>query len=110
MITFQLQNKENMMKKLTSYLLIITFPLLLTACSGFFDKDNTPPPAALTQYKAEIKPRLLWTARAGSGSRNENIKLAPAINSEAIYTSSANGVVTSINRLNGQSNWRWMYK
>lgn len=94
------------MKKFVSYFLIISFTLFLTACSGFFDKDNTPPPAALTQYQPEIKPRLLWTAKAGSGSRSEHIKLAPAINREAIYTSSTNGVVTSINRLNGQIKWQ----
>lgn len=94
------------MKKLIPYLLIITFTLFLTACSGFFDKDNTPPPAALTEYKPEIKPHLLWSAKAGAGSRDENIKLTPAINSAAIYTSSANGIVTSINRLNGQINWQ----
>jgi outer membrane protein assembly factor BamB len=79
--------------------------LLLTACAGFFDKDNTPTPTPLTPFTAEIKPTLLWSAKVGSGSNDTYLKLSPSLSGDAIYTSSANGVVTATNKHNGNTFW-----
>lgn len=88
------------------YFLIAAAALQLSACGTLFEKDNTPEPKALTQFNPEIQPRLLWSTRAGSGSGDEYLKAAPAVTDSAIYTASLNGTVTSVNRMNGNINWR----
>ncbi len=78
----------------------------ISACSGFFDKDNTPKPKALTSFTPTIKPRLLWKTSTNSGAGDEYLKLTPAMNDHAIYTTSTKGVVTSTARNNGRINWQ----
>lgn len=78
----------------------------LSACSGFFDKDNTPKPNALVQFKAQTRPHQLWKTSTGSGAGKEYLKLTPAMSESAIFTSSTNGVVTSTAKANGRTNWR----
>src|SRR5579862_516198 len=78
----------------------------LTACNGFFEKDNTPEPTPLASYKAEVAPRQLWSTKIGAGSEsNDYLKMTPSISENAIYTASTNGTVTSINKTNGAKNW-----
>lgn len=85
--------------------LLLACVCALSACSGFFDKDNTPKPHALVQFKPQIRPILAWKTSAGSGSGNEYLKMTPAMNDHAIFTSSTNGIVTSIAKNNGRTNW-----
>jgi outer membrane protein assembly factor BamB len=80
--------------------------LLLSACFGFFDSDNSPAPTPLTAITTEVHPRLLWSAKVGSGANGEYLKLSPSISGNAIYTASANGVVTAVNKTSGQILWR----
>jgi len=80
--------------------------LSLTACGTLFEKDNTPEPKTLAQFNPEITPRLLWSTSAGSGTGDEYLKATPAVTDSAIYTASLNGKVTSVDRANGQVNWR----
>lgn len=92
-------------KNFITHITLVTLALILTACS-FFDKDNTPPPTPLTNFKAEIRPQLLWSAKTGSGPHDEYLKMSPAIGEVAIFTASTKGVVTSINKMNGRVNWQ----
>lgn len=78
---------------------------LLTACTGFFDKDNTPTPTPLTPLNAEIKTHQLWSSKIGNGSGDDYLKLSPTLNGDAIYTSSSNGVITATNKQNGNAFW-----
>lgn len=79
----------------------------LTACTGFFEKDNTPTPTPLTSYKAEVAPRQLWSTKIGAGSEsNDYLKMNPSVGDNAIYAASTNGTVTSINKSNGAKNWQ----
>jgi outer membrane protein assembly factor BamB len=87
-------------------LLILTLALCMASCSNFFDKDNTPEPKPLVSIKPEVNPHLLWSARAGSGSNSEQLRLPPAVGEQAIYTSSVDGTVTSVNKANGRVNWQ----
>lgn len=87
-------------------LFILTLALCLASCSSFFDKDNTPKPNKLMSFKPEVNPRLLWSTRAGSGSNSEQLRLPPALGETAVYTSSVDGTVTSVNKTNGRVNWR----
>lgn len=87
------------------HIFLAALTLLLTACYGFFEKDNSPEPTALTNYKAEVAPRSLWSTSIGS-SDNEYLKLSPTLNGNSIFTSSVNGSVVATNKTNGQSQWR----
>lgn len=78
----------------------------LVGCTGLFDKDNTPPPTPLTQFTAEAKPTLLFSTKTGSGTNDEYLRLSPVISENAIFTSSVNGEVAAINKMNGQTFWR----
>lgn len=77
----------------------------LTACTGLFDKDNTPTPTPLVPFTSEVKTHLLWSSKTSSGGGKEYLKLNPALYGNSIYTAGAGGVVTSTNKQNGQTNW-----
>jgi outer membrane protein assembly factor BamB len=95
-----------MMNKICAYLAFIFFTLLINGCSGFFDKDNTPPPTPLTKFNPEVQPRLLWSTSAGRGNDDDYLKMNPALTDTAIFTASSKGTVTSINKLTGHTNWK----
>lgn len=95
-----------MMRNFFKCLIAMTLSLPLTACSTFFDKDNTPEPRALSQFNAEIRPRLLWSTQAGAGSSGEYLKSSPAVSDCGVYTASLKGTVTAVNRANGRINWQ----
>jgi len=92
-------------RKTTKFLILNLSALLITACS-LFDKDNTPEPKPLTQFTAEISPRLIWTARAGSGVNDEYLRMGPSVGPRAIYTTSLSGTVTALNKANGHLFWQ----
>lgn len=95
-----------MYKKIITGLTLIASTVMLTACAGFFDKDNTPTPKPLLPFSPETSPRLLWSTRAGAGTGGEYLKMAPALSGNAIYTTSANGTVTAICKTNGKVLWQ----
>lgn len=95
-----------MCKQLIKYFLLFVFSLSLTACNGFFEKDNTRPPTPLKPIKSEVKPRLAWSTKTGSGTEGEYLKMHPALSESAIFTASLNGKVTSVNQINGHINWQ----
>lgn len=87
------------------YLTLITFTFFLVACSGFFDKDNTPSPTPLSPIREIVKPKTLWITKAGSGT-DEYLKEPFIIDGMSIFTASERGIVTSINKANGKVNWQ----
>jgi outer membrane protein assembly factor BamB len=81
--------------------------LLLTACNGFFEKDNTPAPAPLASFTPEIAPRLLWSAKTGEGATGDDyLKMGPTLGQSALFATSSNGNVTSVSKSNGHINWQ----
>lgn len=96
---------HNITKNLRSLLLFIGFAYLLAACS-FFEKDNTPVPKPLTNFRSEIYPKRLWSTNTGPIAGDEYLKMGPVIGPSAIFTASANGIVTSVNKRTGHVNWR----
>jgi len=91
--------------KIFAACVISTF--LLSACAGFFEKDNTPAPTPLTNYTPEIAPRLLWSAKVGYGATGSDyLKMNPAVHGSAVYTASSDGVITSINKMTGRRIWQ----
>lgn len=95
------------MRNVTFYTLVtIICTLLLTACNGFFEKDNLPPPAPLpTLTPDEMHPHLIWSTRTGLGVGDEYLRLTPAISETTLYTTSSRGIVTAVNRADGRRIW-----
>lgn len=80
---------------------------LLSACSSFFDTDNTPVPNPLPVYTAEVAPQMLWSANVGVGATGyDYLKMSPVVNDTAVFTTSTNGTVTAVNRMTGRVIWR----
>jgi outer membrane protein assembly factor BamB len=95
------------MKKITKHFFILTaLSLTLNACSTFFDKDNTPPPATLVEFKPSLQVQPLWHTRTGSGFENDNLKLTPSISGQTIFTASNNGTVAANDKVTGKSLWQ----
>lgn len=92
-------------KKLSAFLLCV-FSFTLAACSGLFDKDNTPPPSPLTVFKAEIMPRQLWGVDTGGGGTRDYLKLSLTSSADSIFVVSLDGNVTMVNKRTGRVNWR----
>lgn len=78
---------------------------LLSGCSGFFDKDNTPPPSPLLNFKSEMNVHSQYKVKTGSGVGNDYLKLVPAVTDQQVFTADKKGLVTATNRLTGKKQW-----
>jgi outer membrane protein assembly factor BamB len=95
------------MKKSTLKILTIgTLGALLCACNGFFDKDNTPSPTPLTQFKAETSARLKWSSNVNAGVGSDYLKMIPAVGERAIFTADKDGTITATDKINGAILWK----
>jgi outer membrane protein assembly factor BamB len=94
------------MKKMFRNITISILGMMLSACSSFFDKDNTPPPSPLVNFKAEAKIQPIWHTSTGSGVSDEYLKLVPAITQSVIYTASKDGTITATDKTTGKNIWR----
>ncbi len=94
------------MKKMMQHLfMLIACTFTLSACSAFFDKDNTPPPNPLVSFKQELNVKPLWYTSTGSGVGKNYLKLAPSIQGPWIFTASHNGTVAANDKISGKSIW-----
>lgn len=94
------------MRQTTKTLAIGTLSALLCACSGFFDKDNTPAPTPLTNFPSEARAHLLWNSSVNAGVGGDYLKLIPAVNESTIFTADKNGVVTASDKITGRTLWK----
>ncbi|VVC76314.1 Outer membrane protein assembly factor BamB [Aquicella siphonis] len=96
-----------LIKTIRTIALFLVFTSSLSACAGFFEKDNTPEPTPLTSYAPEVTPRLLWSANVGAGAAgNDYLKLSPAVSETAVYTTSTSGTVTALSKTSGKRLWQ----
>lgn len=93
------------MKHNITLVLAAMLSALLIGCHGLFDKDNTPPPAKLTPYTAEIQVKPLWTTRTGSGAGKDYLKFPAAVNDTTVFTADKNGTVTATDKITGKKIW-----
>lgn len=93
---------KNISKQLCT---LAALSMALSACSSFFDKDNTPQPTPLSNFTQTAQLQRVWSTRAGSGAGNEDLRLSPAIAGQTIYTSSRNGTITATDLTTGKSLW-----
>lgn len=97
------------MKSISKIILVSFISLGLTGCGssfGFFDKDNTPPPSPLVNFKPEAKVNPVWHSTIGAGSGKDYLKLVPVTTETAIFTANNNGKVTATDRVNGRTLWQ----
>lgn len=85
---------------------IIALSSAVVGCSGLFDTDNTPKPSPLAAFKQEISPRLLYSTNTGNGANKDHLKMSPTVNENTIYTASADGKVTAVDRKSGTIRWQ----
>jgi len=78
---------------------------LLCSC-GFFDKDNTPPPAPLTDFTPEARIHTVWMTHVNAGMGKEYLKLIPAMNNQFIFTADKKGTVTATDAMTGKKRWQ----
>lgn len=92
--------------KTSKIILTCALSSLLTACSGFFDKDNTPTPSPLVKFPTELKVHDTWSTGATSGVGSEYLKLVPAVSERAIMTAGKDGTVSATDKFTGKTLWR----
>ena len=100
--------------------LLLLIALSLTACStldvvkdsmsGISDyfsggEDNAEPPAALTEFTAEVQIDKLWSSSTGVGANEQTVKLAPAIHNQKIITADREGLVHAQHLATGDDIW-----
>lgn len=88
-----------------SLLLCLTF--LISACNGFFEKDNTPSPKPLPTYQPTIHVSNLWRSHPGTGVGNEYLKLNASVDDTAVYTTNLNGLIVATDRQTGSRLWSY---
>lgn len=79
--------------------------LLLSACNGFFEKDNTPIPSPLVPLTSTIRVQPLWHTNAGAGVGKDYLKLSPAVTNYAVFASNNNGIVSAFEKQSGRPLW-----
>lgn len=73
--------------------------------SIFGDEDAADPPAALTEYNAELTIDVLWKESVGDGADKQFLKLIPAVQNDRIYAADRRGVLQARNAGNGDLIW-----
>ena len=90
--------------------LIGLMALLLNSGCGVQDmfkgKDNTVPPAPLTEITTEVQVSKLWSNNVGKGPDKQYVNLIPSVSGQLIFTASRDGVVTAMDTKSGGEKWR----
>lgn len=94
------------MTGLRSCFLFMVSTLLLAACSSFWQKDNTPAPAALVQFNATLEPHLVWNKRVSTPLAHHPLKLGPVVGTKHIVVADPQGTITLIDKPTGKILWK----
>lgn len=107
-------------KKFRTLPILLTCLPLLSGCAGldagrdmisglsdaiFGEDDSADPPAALTEYTAEVQIDVLWKASVGDGADKQFLKLIPALQSDRIYTADRKGKLQARSTTDGDLIW-----
>ncbi len=68
-------------------------------------KDNSEPPAALTNFPNSITVQTAWSTRVGSGSDSEYFKLSPSVANGKVFAADRRGRVSAYDADSGRSLW-----
>lgn len=64
------------------------------------------PPAELTDFKEEVVLQKQWSRSIGDGQGKTYNMLVPAVEGNNIYAADVTGVVMSLDRMNGDVEWK----
>lgn len=78
--------------------------LMMTGCSGLFEKDVVKI-APVPEFDNKVEIQELWSKSVGSGSGTWYSLLAPAVDSKYVFAADRNGNVYSIDRITGSTVW-----
>ena len=76
--------------------------LLLAACSS---KDNSDPPAQLTEIENPIRLKVVWESDTDAEANNALFNLRPLLIDDQLFTVDITGQIVSLNVKNGRENW-----
>lgn len=68
-----------------------------------FGRDEADPPAELVNFKATLKPTIVWTAKLGESALADFI---PAAADGFVYAASGNGDIAKVDALKGKQVWK----
>jgi len=85
-------------------LFVVSVFVFLTSCAS--SPSPVLPPVALESLTNEISVTLLWKQRFGNGVGENYLKFQPALYRDSIIYLDYEGVLTSVNQKNGQTNWQ----
>lgn len=83
---------------------LLALAILAAGCSSNSKKEL--PPAELTAFKEEVVLHKQWSRSVGDGQGDNYDMLTPAIDGDHIYAGDLNGLLMSINRTNGDVEWK----
>ncbi len=78
---------------------------LVTACSG--NKDNSEPPAPLTEIENPLYLTIKWKQDTRASSNNAAYRLRPLLIDDRIYSIDTSGTVARLDAGNGKRHWRF---
>jgi len=76
---------------------------VLSGCSLFSGKKDPNPPAPLVEFKQSLRTQTLWTVSVGKAG---TFLFTPAVANGSVFAAAADGNVTRINVVTGQTVWR----
>ena len=83
---------------------LLALVILAAGCSSNSKKEL--PPAALTDFKEEVVLQKQWSRSIGDGQGKTYNMLVPAVEGNNIYAADVTGVVMSLDRMNGDVEWK----
>lgn len=83
---------------------------LITGCGVVSDylagTDNSAPPVELVDFNPTLSIQTLWSVRAGEGSEEQYLKLAPLVADGKVYVADREGRVGAYDAATGNSLWQ----
>lgn len=76
---------------------------VLSGCSLFSSKKDPNPPAPLVEFKQSLRTQTLWTVSVGKAG---TFLFTPAVAKGSVFAAAADGNVTRIDVVTGQTVWR----
>ncbi|MEB0207102.1 outer membrane protein assembly factor BamB [Pseudomonas sp. CCC3.1] len=83
---------------------LLALVVLAAGCSSNSKKEL--PPAELTDFKEEVVLQKQWDRSIGDGQGKTYNMLTPAVEGNTIYAADVNGIVMSLDRMNGDVQWK----
>jgi len=94
--------------------LLLLMALAISGCSTISDytanflggRDNTEPPAPLTEFTPKATVTRIWSVDIGKGAKDAYLKLTPIVVYGKVYAADAAGIVSAYDALTGQLIWQ----